>query len=239
MAFQRLLLHPEEPETSVDTLTSLGYEANASYLVMVCQHINAPAILAGGLRKLGTRQFLFRLNDSFVFIFQNTSIDTLTQNLADLSEINAISMGPSACYGIGDLSDSLLKLHLSFKHAGFALKIAQKQALRQLCFDDLGLFKILFSVTENEILTNMSTNNLEQLEAYDARGNTNLVETLRLYIEHDGSIQAVADASFTHRNTINYRMKKIRQLLNMDLVSMEEKFNLRLAFLIRDFLSLY
>ncbi|MEO1816816.1 MAG: helix-turn-helix domain-containing protein [Acetobacterium sp.] len=46
---------------------------------------------------------------------------------------------------------------------------------------------------------------------------------MRLYLEHDGSIQAVADASFTHRNTINYRMKKIRQLLNMDLTTMEER----------------
>lgn len=58
------------------------------------------------------------------------------------------------------------------------------------------------------------------------------------YINYDGSIQAVADATFTHRNTINYRMKKIRRILKLDISSMKEKSDLYTAFLIRDFLAL-
>jgi DNA-binding PucR family transcriptional regulator len=93
-------------------------------------------------------------------------------------------------------------------------------------------------VPDPAILAALADDSLSRLEAHDARSQSSLTATLRLYLEHDGSIQAVADASFTHRNTINYRMKKIRQLLKMDLLTMEEKFNLRLAFMIKDYLAL-
>lgn len=238
MAFQRLLLHPDELENSVDTLNSLGYETNAPYLIIVCQNLESPTLLTRHLINIGTKQYVFRIEEHYVFIIQAISIQTVYHELDYLSKTNSSSLGSDVCFGISDLSDSLLNLHDSYQHALFALKTAQSQHRSYLCFSDLGLFKLFFALANQAILTELAENSLGVLAAYDLKNNANLTDTLRLYIEHDGSIQAVADTSFTHRNTINYRIKKIRQILKIDLFDMEVKFNLRLAFLIKDFLSL-
>jgi len=238
MAFSRLLLHPDEPESSVDTLNSLGYETAAPYLAMVCPAPEIPARLTAQLRQVAPRCYCFRLREAFVTVFQSPDSDALTQALSDFDADPATSPAVPLCFGSGELADSLLTLHRSYEQGLFSLKVAQKQQLRQLRFNDLGLFKIFFEVPDPAILAALAADSLSRLEAHDARGQTNLAATLRLYLEHDGSIQAVADAAFTHRNTINYRMKKIRQLLKMDLITMEDKFNLRLAFLIKDYLAL-
>ncbi len=238
MAFQRLLLHPDEPESSVDTLNSLGYETAASYLVMVGQAPEIPTRLTEQLHQVATRCYRFRLREAFIFIFQNPDMTALRQTLSGLDGSHLASPTAPVCFGVGDPADFLTKLHRSYQQGIFALKTSQKKNLRYQFFNDLGLYKIFFEVSDPSVLAGMAADSLSLLESHDRRSQSNLIDTLRLYIEHDGSIQAVADASFTHRNTINYRMKKIRQLLKMDLVTMEEKFNLRLAFLIKDYLAL-
>ncbi|PKM60019.1 MAG: hypothetical protein CVU99_10385 [Firmicutes bacterium HGW-Firmicutes-4] len=238
MAFSRLLLHPDEPEASIDTLNSLGYETAAPYLVLVTPAPEIQARLTEALRQVATRCYHFRLREVWVAIFLNPDSAALTQAISGFDAEPTASPGLAVCFGSGELTDSLLTLQRSYQQALFALKIAQKQQLRQLRFADLGLFKVFFAVPDPAILAALADDSLSRLEAHDARSQSSLTATLRLYLEHDGSIQAVADASFTHRNTINYRMKKIRQLLKMDLLTMEEKFNLRLAFMIKDYLAL-
>jgi DNA-binding PucR family transcriptional regulator len=238
MAFSRLLLHPDDPEAAIDTLNSLGYETAARYLVTVCSAPAIPARLTAQLRQVAPRCYRFRLGEASVIIFQNPDRDALTQAFSAFDADPLTSPAPSLCFGSGELTDSLATLHRSYEQAVFALKAARQQQLRQLRFSDLGLFKVFFAVPDPALLANLADDSLSRLEAHDARGQSSLTATLRLYLEHDGSIQAVADASFTHRNTINYRMKKIRQLLNMDLITMEEKFNLALAFKIKDYLAL-
>lgn len=238
MAFQRLLLHPDEPESSLDTLNSLGYETTTPYLVMVCQASKIPTGLIEQLRKYGTRSYHFRLREVFVFIFQNPQDNALSQALDEALRNLTPELLSQICFGIGELTDALTKIHRSYEQALFALKAAQKQHLNQLNFNDLGLFKVFFAVPDKDILVAIASDSLNLLEEYDTHSQSNLIDTLRLYLEHDGSIQAVAVATFTHRNTINYRMKKTRQLLKMDLTSAEEKFRLYLAFQIKDYLAL-
>ncbi|WP_018701876.1 helix-turn-helix domain-containing protein [Anaeromusa acidaminophila] len=52
---------------------------------------------------------------------------------------------------------------------------------------------------------------------------------MRCYLEQDGSVQAVAKLTYVHRNTINYKLKKIRELTGCDLARSEERLQLMLA----------
>jgi DNA-binding PucR family transcriptional regulator len=76
------------------------------------------------------------------------------------------------------------------------------------------------------------------LERYEQNGNQ-LTETLRLYLNSNGSINHVSEALGCHRNTINYRIKKIKELLQVDLDSTQIRFQLQLALSIRDYQRLY
>ncbi|WP_296559069.1 PucR family transcriptional regulator [uncultured Acetobacterium sp.] len=238
MAFQRLLLHPDDPETSLDTLTSLGYETDLPYLVLVCQGSAVPARLVQQFSTIGTRTYHLRLREADLVIFQNPSLSALDQAISSFDGLALPQPKAPLYFGSGDPAASLVTLHHSYQQALFALKVAQAQQRRYLNFNDLGLFKLFFAVPDKAVLAALANDSLSLLAAHNQKGQSPLIDTLRLYLEHDGSIQAVAEAAFSHRNTINYRMKKIRQLLNIDLITPEEKFKLQLAFLIKDYLEL-
>lgn len=51
------------------------------------------------------------------------------------------------------------------------------------------------------------------LQEYDAKYTSNLLETLQLYVEGHGEISAVAGQLYQHPNTIRYRLRKAKELL--------------------------
>ena len=66
------------------------------------------------------------------------------------------------------------------------------------------------------------------------------IDTLKnKYIDNNCSIKAVAEITFNHRNTINYRIKKIKNILKSEIQTMDDKFNYKMAFYIRDILEIY
>jgi len=58
---------------------------------------------------------------------------------------------------------------------------------------------------------------LQVLEGYDARKGTELVATLEAYMRNNYNIAQTARDFFTHRNTIDYRLKRIEELIGAPL----------------------
>ncbi len=63
----------------------------------------------------------------------------------------------------------------------------------------------------NKWLKSFTDNILNPIKEYD---NGNLIETARIYIENSGDIIKVSEQMFQHKNTIRYRINKIKTLLN-------------------------
>lgn len=62
-----------------------------------------------------------------------------------------------------------------------------------------------------------------------ADGATTLRETLEVYLRHSGSSREICDELFIHRNTLAYRMRKIEELLQLDLSGGEVRATCLLA----------
>ena len=101
-------------------------------------------------------------------------------------------------------------------------------------FDDMGLYRLLYMVDDQKLLREMSEEPLKPLIEYDKKHKSNYVETLELYLRHNGSIQAVAEQTFTHRNTVIYRISNIKKLLNTEFDSAEDKMKYMTALYIRN-----
>ena len=72
------------------------------------------------------------------------------------------------------------------------------------------------------------------LDEYDQQHHADYVQTLRSYIKYDRSLAATAKATYTHRNTVNYRIQNIKRLLGCELKTAEDLFPYQVAFYIRD-----
>ena len=70
---------------------------------------------------------------------------------------------------------------------------------------------------------------------YDTRNHTDYLEVLYRYLSTECSVQQTADQMQVHRNTINYKLRQIREILQTDL-GQEARVQIYLAYLIRDML---
>ena len=63
------------------------------------------------------------------------------------------------------------------------------------------------------------------------------INALEVFLEQGCNIAAATDALYVHRNTVKYRIKRIEEIMNIDLKDVTVQFNLRLAFKIMHYLG--
>jgi hypothetical protein len=68
------------------------------------------------------------------------------------------------------------------------------------------------------------TGPVARLSAYDAEHGTNLVETLRAWLDAFGDVAAASAAMFVHPNTFRYRLRRLAEVSGIDLADPEQRF---------------
>ncbi len=124
------------------------------------------------------------------------------------------------------------------RQARFALALRRAGALegRVICCAravDLGLFRLLFPLWGTPALQEFRRELLGAIEDYDADRGTDLVETLAAYLSLGGALNEAAERLGVHRNTLAYRLQRIRELTGRDLADPRERLLLQVALLIR------
>jgi DNA-binding PucR family transcriptional regulator len=68
------------------------------------------------------------------------------------------------------------------------------------------------------------TGPVARLVAYDDQHNTNLVETLRAWLDAFGDVIAASAAVYVHPNTFRYRLRRLTEISGIDLTDPEARF---------------
>lgn len=136
--------------------------------------------------------------------------------------------------GVGTQVTDFRNVISSYKRALSAVRLASQFHQSILYFKDMGIYQVLCSVEDWDILDDMYHRLLDPLIEYDQKHHGELEKTLYYYLEYNGSPQAIAKHLYTHRNTINYRLTKIKELLHNQLSSYEDMFPYMMAFYIKE-----
>lgn len=134
--------------------------------------------------------------------------------------------------GVGSIVMDVSNLQLGYHRARAALNMAMRTGQSMVYFDEMGIYRLLGMTTDTRLLREMGADLLRPLLEYDRKHETDYIETLRLYLESSGSIQYVAAKTYTHRNTVIYRMNNIKKLLNSNLDSAQERLDYQIACMI-------
>ena len=73
---------------------------------------------------------------------------------------------------------------------------------------------------------------LRKLREYDQKNNSELYETLLVYLEHERNVLRTANELFIHRSTLTYRLERIQKLIGVDLNKPEERLKLLVSYYI-------
>ena len=131
--------------------------------------------------------------------------------------------------GIGSPMEDLKNLHLAYRRAQAAVRMAARHDKNMVWFDEMGIYRMLSLIPDPLLRREMGEDLLKPLLIHDRVHGTDYVQMLEIYLETGGSIKAVAEQTFTHRNTAIYRLGNIRKLLGNDLDSTEDRLRYQLA----------
>ena len=99
-------------------------------------------------------------------------------------------------------------------------------------YDKLGVYKLLADIHNQSLTADFLNSTLGPILDYDAVHHTDYLHILEVYFDHDCSIIHTADALYCHKNTLSYKLNKIKELLDYDILTNENRTNIMLSFYI-------
>lgn len=135
--------------------------------------------------------------------------------------------------GLGGKFDSLQAARESYLQAIKALRFAAlKTAPKAIyAYEQLGIYKLLFEM-EPDKLAMYYQEVIEPLHTYDHKHHMDMVSSLFVYFEENCNAAKTAKRLFVHRNTLDYRLKKIEEITGRNLDDPYDRLTLQLGVIV-------
>ncbi len=247
--------HNLSQETLHRRATYLGYQLSSSYWSLVVEFDTIPSddALPGELKKLGdTLNSLLSFRQALV-ITQGQGATVLypvkdgqptmdkVKHLAETirQKVNQTSPGWTVSIGIGQLYPDLMSIPKSYREAAQACKIGRslKGANSVHLFTELGIYRMLLQFATSQNPDEFFCDALERLLEYDQQADKELVKTLAAFLECNGNLTETSERLYIHRNTLKYRLERIRDITQIDLDDSENRLMLHLGLKMHQILS--
>lgn len=137
----------------------------------------------------------------------------------------------SVTAGVGSEIRTVSDIQRTYKESRQASRIGKLlgRGDRVFHFSDLGLYRLLFDLADKPEMQALCKETIGPLVQYDQDHGTNLCDTLEKFLGLSGNRKNTADELFIHRNTLNYRLRKIRDILGFDPQHPELRLKVMLA----------
>lgn len=93
-------------------------------------------------------------------------------------------------------------------------------------FDELGMYRYIKLMYKKNVSENYRNEKIVKIMKKDAENNSELLKTLWYYIKNNCRVGKTAEMLFIHPNTLNYRVKQIVELTNINFDNIHERAEL-------------
>ncbi|EMD27932.1 regulatory protein [Amycolatopsis azurea DSM 43854] len=149
---------------------------------------------------------------------------------AALSTVEALLPCRRVLIGVSDRSPVSV-LRGAKEVARYALAVATERpgTIEVVPGGEIGMHRLLLAGAPDDLRAALRRRVLGPLLSYDAEQGTDLVHTLRVFLECSGSPTRAARALHVHVNTLRYRIGRASELLGTDLTEFTEQLDVYLA----------
>lgn len=188
------------------------------------------------LNKITEKYIMFSYENLLIVIVVESSLNRIKELVNNLLA-KKFGTNFSLHIGVGSDNGKLNNIDVNFQKALSAYNMSVTINDKVLFYDDLGVYKIFLSISDNKILRDFLNDTLGSIVEYDKSTNNNYYEFIEQYINNGASIQKIKETLFVHRNTIHYKMKKIKEITGLDLKNIDDLFIIYLCLKINKFLN--
>ncbi|WP_035446117.1 PucR family transcriptional regulator [Bacillus sp. UNC41MFS5] len=139
----------------------------------------------------------------------------------------------------GSFSGNLNEIHKSYQTAKETQRIQQKMSNKDdyYFYEDLHLYRLISQMSKHINLQEFAAEYLQPVIQYDQKYNGKLLETLKVYLECNGSKQEAASKLFIVRQTLYHRLQKLESILGEDFMEHEKRVAIEFMLLVQDYLT--
>jgi purine catabolism regulator len=114
---------------------------------------------------------------------------------------------------------SLWEVHRSYVEAKIAITIGSRLNKDQqiYTFEEVEMFHLLLEASDYVNFDTLIEKKIGKLSLYDKENGTDLVTTFYYYLATGGSLIETANRLYVHRNSVKYRMDRIKEISGVDL----------------------
>lgn len=134
---------------------------------------------------------------------------------------------PEAYIGIGSIDKGILGYRSSYKNALISIEILKRLSTQQKVsqINEWGILQLIIQVppADRQNYLNQFLNNKPFMEV-------KLTQTINVFLENNLNIKKTSEDLHIHRNTLIYRLEKIKELWKLDPRNFQDAVNLQLLY---------
>lgn len=133
--------------------------------------------------------------------------------------------------GYGSIYSEWNHVKKCFKEAKKVVEVKEKfpeEAESFSAYQELGIYQFMDVLLEKRVQDGFDNIAIKRLREYDKSHNTELLVTLEAFLDESESMQKTAARLHIHTNTLTYRLKRITEIMEVDLSVPSQKFMLYL-----------
>lgn len=189
------------------------------------------------------KDFIFNVNSNEIALikelpFQNNKNENIKLNkmAEEILETLKTKISSRILIGFSSQVDNIKKLEQSFKEANVALNIGEifSNTNKIINYNKLGICRIIYQLPTTlcdtflkEVFKKMPLESLDE-ETFS---------TIYSFFENNLNVSETSKKLFIHRNTLVYRLEKIKRLTGLDLKKFEDAIIFKIAIMIKKYLK--
>ena len=213
--------------------------SRAVFLIRIVEKVDISAFdIIQGLFPDRNKDFVINVNETDIVLIKeiNNTIDS--KDLEKLARSVADSLGSElythVLVGIGTVVDSIKELTRSFREAQVALEVGKVFDTEKtiVSYDNLGIARLIYQLPTT--LCDMFLREVFKKGSIDSLDQETLF-TIQKFFENNLNVSETSRKLFVHRNTLVYRLEKIKKLTGLDLREFDDAIVFKVALMVKKY----
>lgn len=183
------------------------------------------------------RAFSFELEKQIVLLLAKYSDEKVKEAIADIRQayMPMLLEHEVSYIGIGCPVKNARCIYKTYEQAKNTERFQKNNGLANQIqqYQNMGIYKLLMAVEDKEVVQDYCSETIDFLIQYDKMNRTDYAKVLGYYLECNGSVQDTADRLFVHRNTVNYKIHKIEELMCCNLSEMQTRAKFLIGYMLK------
>lgn len=187
-----------------------------------------------------TKDFVISINETDIALVKETKIDIEPEHIQKLALSIADTLSGEffthVLIGIGTTVDSIKDLARSFKEAQASLEVGKVFDIEKtvVSYDNLGIARLIYQLPTTlcetflrEVFKRGTIQSLDQETLF----------TIQKFFENNLNVSETSRKLFVHRNTLVYRLEKIKKITGLDLREFDHAIVFKIALMVHRYLQ--